>query len=94
MADPINAWLQMAQNKNQNRQQMNQDIAGIGQGLGGTFANIGQIIGEQKKKALLAKIVQAMQTQGAPQQGPPLAPAGTPQPSLTQIPPGQPMSAG
>ena len=70
--DPVSAWLQMAQNKNQNRRQMYGDIAGLGQGLGQGLASIGDIIGEQKKKALLAQIVQAMQTQGAPQQGPPL----------------------
>lgn len=114
--------MQAADRKNQNRQDMNANIAGLGQNLGGALSSIGNMIAEEKKKKIVAQILQAMQTQGAPQQGPPLPPLGTqppipgmgqlppnlsPGPGVpsppggqqsmmpsTQIPPGQPMSAG
>jgi hypothetical protein len=73
MADlsfPWEMFMQSADRQNQNRQQMNQDIAGIGQGLGQTFGNIGQMVGEQKKKAILNQIIAAMRANGLPQQGP------------------------
>jgi len=64
--------------KNRNRQQMNQDIAGLGQGLGNSLAGVAQIIQEQKKKQMVQQLVQAIQTQGAPQQGPQLPGQGQP----------------
>ena len=69
-SNPVDAWLQMAQMKNQNRRQMYGDMAGIGQGLGEGFNSIGQAIGEQKKKALLQQIMQQMKNQQTPIQGP------------------------
>lgn len=80
--------------KARNRQQAYQGIEDIGQGLGQGLTSIGDLIGTIKKKQLMDQIVQAMSQQGAPQQGPPLAPPGTPQPSMSQIPSGQPMTAG
>ena len=74
--NPLNAYMQMAEAKNRNRQQMYQDIAGIGQGIGGTAQSIAQAMKEQKKKQILAKLVQAVQQQGAPQQGPQLPGVG------------------
>src|ERR1700679_2048917 len=87
LGDPIDAWLQMARSKNQNRQQTNQDIAGIGQGLGDTFNSIGSYMQAQKKKQLLQQIVQAMQSQGAPQQGPSLPSQQGPQQPGQSFPP-------
>jgi hypothetical protein len=66
MADPIDAYLQMAEMKNRNRRQMYGDMAGIGQGLGETFGSIGQMIGDQKKKALMQQIMQQMKNQQTP----------------------------
>jgi hypothetical protein len=83
--NPIPYYLQAVQNQNQNRNQMNQDLASLGQGLGQGFNTIRQALQEQKKKQLLAQIVQAMKTQGSPQQGPQMS---------STIPAGQPMSAG
>lgn len=54
----------------QNQQDMNQNIAGLGQALGGSLATIGQSIAAQKHEQTLNQLVQAMRTQGAPQQGP------------------------
>ena len=67
---PFGALIEAIQQKNNNRQQMNKDITGIGQGLGQTGFSIAQIIGEQKKKALMAKLLAQMQSQGQPQLGP------------------------
>lgn len=72
LGDPIQAFLQAAQAKNQNRENMYQNIAGIGQGLGQGLASIGDIIGAAKKKQIMDQISQAMATQGAPNQGPAL----------------------
>jgi hypothetical protein len=74
---PWDMFLKAQQEKNRNAQQMNQDIAGLGQGLGQAAGGIGQIIQQQKQQALMKQLMQAMQTQGAPQQGPPLPPPGT-----------------
>jgi len=67
---PWEMFMQAQQQKNLNRQQMNQDIAGMGQGFGQGLSSIGEMIGEQKKKHILAQLVQAMQAQGKPIQGP------------------------
>lgn len=91
---PWDMFMEANRQKQQNRQNMYQDISGLGQGLGQGIASIGELIGEHKKKAILAQIIAAMGQQGAPQQGPPMAPAGTQQPNMSMIPPGQPMSAG
>ena len=87
LGNPIEAWLQMAQNKNQNTQQMNEDLAGIGQGVGGALGGIGQIIQQKKKQALMQQIVQAIKTQGAPQQGPPMPDQQGPQMPGQSFPP-------
>lgn len=76
LGNPIDAWMQMAQMKNQNRQQMTQDIAGIGQGLGEGFNTIGQAVQDQKKRQVLQQLVQAMKQQGQPMQGPQLPGVG------------------
>jgi hypothetical protein len=92
---PWEMFMQAAQEKNRNRQQMNQDIAGLGYGLGQGLAGIGEAIQQKKRQQILQQLIQQMTTQGDPQQGPPLPPAGTPQQqSMYQVPPGQPMSAG
>lgn len=95
LGNPMEAFLEVARMKNQNRRQSYGDIAGIGYGMGEGLASIGEIIGEQKKKAIVQQLMAAMSQQGAPQQGPPLPMSGTvQQPNLTQIPSGQPMTAG
>lgn len=80
MPDPSFPWqmfLQAQEAKNRNHQQSYQDIQGIGQGLGQGLAAIGQAIQEKKKKDIVNQLLQAMRTQGAPQQGPQM-PAGPP----------------
>ena len=64
------AFLRAQEMKNQNRQQMNQDIAGIGQGLGQGLGAIGQIIQAKRKQKLLNDISNLMSTQGNVIQGP------------------------
>lgn len=86
---PWEMYMQAANAKNQNRQNMYQDIAGIGQGVGESAGAIGEIIQKKKQQDLLKQLIQQMNTQGAPQQGPPLPPQ-----SMGTIPYGQPMSAG
>jgi hypothetical protein len=88
---PLGALIDYPFKKRQaNREDFSQ-AADFGGGIGGS---IGDMIAKYKQDQLIKQIQQLMQTQGAPQQGPPMAPAGTPQPSMSQIPPGQPMSAG
>ncbi len=48
--NPINAYLQAAQLKNQNRQNFNQNLAGFGQSLGQTGTSLGEMITKQKQK--------------------------------------------
>lgn len=66
MDNPIAAYLQAQQLRNQNQQQMYQDIAGIGQG----FNTIGQAIDEQRKKKIVDQLMQAMQNQNQSIRGP------------------------
>lgn len=108
LQSPIEAFMQMQQMRNQNQRNSYQDMAGIGQGLGQGMEAIGNAITEHKKQQvekakhdIVLKLIQQMQTQGAPQQGPPLPPGGMSAPSggglpqsMGMIPPGQPMTAG
>ena len=91
---PWEMFMQAEQAKNQNRRNMYQDIAGLGQGLGEGFNTIGQSMQEEKKKQLLQQIVQAMQQKGQPIPGPQgytppgstgTAPAGQPIDNSNQI---------
>lgn len=68
--NPIDAYLRVAEARNRNRQQANQDMAGIGQGLGESLSAVSQQIQAQKQKQLLNQLMQAMQTQGQVPQGP------------------------
>lgn len=67
---PWAAYAEAQRRQDQNRKDMNQNIAGLGQSLGQDFNTIGQQIQEAKKKEILQQIVTAMQGQGAPEQGP------------------------
>lgn len=91
---PWQMFLGAQQEQNRNQQQMNQDISGIGQGLGAGWGAINQAVKAHQQKQTLQQLMAAMNTNGLPQQGPPMAPMGYPQPNISQIPPGQPMSAG
>jgi hypothetical protein len=92
---PWQLFAQAQQQKNQNQQDMYQNISGIGQGLGNIGDVIGKAVQQQKQKKLMADLVKAMQGQGqpmAPVQGPQgYAPPGA-GPSVVpagQRPPGQ-----
>lgn len=92
---PWSLYLEAQKAQNQNQRNMNQDMQGIGQGLGQGLEGIGQAIQAHKMQQFLQELNQLKQTQGAPQQGPPLPPqGGIPPQSMGQVPPGQPMSAG
>lgn len=78
---PWAAYAEAQRRQDQNRKDMNQNMAGLGQSLGQDFNTIGQQIEEAKKKQILQQIVTAMQNQGAPQQGP--QPEGMTQPPLS-----------
>lgn len=91
---PLEMYLDVQRQKAQNNQDMIGNMAGIGEGLGSAIGSIGEAVKQRQQKQLLDQIIQLMKQQGAPQQGPPMAPAGTPQPSMSQVPPGQPMTAG
>lgn len=71
-----------------------QALGDLGQMIPGMIQMYQKQQEDQKVKALLKQLQDAMSGQGAPQQGPPLAPMGTPQPNTSLIPPGQPMTAG
>jgi len=71
---PWEMFLQAQESKNRNRQDMNQNMASLGQNLGQGFNTIGQSIEERKKKQILDQIVQAMQSQGSSMQGPQMPP--------------------
>jgi hypothetical protein len=98
---PWEMFLQAQGMKNRNQQQMNQDMAGLGQGLGDSIGATAQIIQQQKVKKSINDYIQQMgggqqqpqQQSMAPQQSQQTAGVGGMQ-SPTQIPPGQPMSAG
>lgn len=91
---PFEMFMDAANAKRRSQQQQNQDIIGMGQGMGSIGEAVGSIIQQQKRKQLMGQLIAQMNQQGAPQQGPPMAPAGYPQPNLSKIPPGQPMSVG
>lgn len=82
---PFEMFMQAQDRKNQNAKQMNQDIAGLGQGLGQAAGSIGQMVQEHKKKQVLNQLLAAMSQQGAPQQGPQMSGVG-PLPQGTQGP--------
>lgn len=88
---PLEMFMQAAEAKNRNQQQQNQDIIGIGQGVGAMGGAVGNIIQQQRQKKLMDELLFQMRTNGLPQQGPPMAPQ---QSGTSQVPPGQPMSAG
>lgn len=86
LGNPIEAFIQATQGKNKNQQQMYQDIAGMGQGLGEGLGAIGEAVKAHKQKQLIAQLVQAMQGQGQPMsqiQGPQgyMPPNQTPSPT-------------
>lgn len=87
LSNPIDAYLQAARQQNDNRQQMYQNISGMGQGIGAGFTGVAHAMEEDRKKKLVMQLAQAMQTQGAPQQGPQLpgmpTTSGEPQPPPT-----------
>lgn len=58
--NPINAWLQLAKAKNQNRRQAMADAQGIGENIGQGFNTIGQAIQEQKKKSDWQKTINGL----------------------------------
>lgn len=73
---PWEMFVQAQEAKNRNRQQMYQDMAGIGQSLGQGMNAIGQAVQEKKKRDVLNQLMQAMRSQGAPQQGPQMPGSG------------------
>lgn len=86
---PWEAFFEAQKMKNQNQQNMYQNIAGLGQGLGEGIGAVGQAIQEQQRKKALLKLLQQIQNQNQPQQ-----PSVPPTQSMGTIPPGQPMTAG
>lgn len=88
--NPIDAFLQVGEAKNRNRQQALENIASIGQGLGQGFNTIGQAIQEAKKKQILNQLVQAMQQKGQPIPGPQGYVPPNQGPASTAVPAGQP----
>jgi hypothetical protein len=72
--NPMEAYLEAARQKRQNQQDMIQNLALGGQGIGEGLGSIGQAIKDRQHKDVLDQIVQAMKTQGAPAQGPQMAP--------------------
>lgn len=68
--NPIDAYLRVAEAKNRNRQQANQDLGSIGQTLGQGMGQIGQMVQAQKQKQLLDQLMMAMKSNGQIPQGP------------------------
>lgn len=92
---PWQMFMEAQRQKNQNQQNMEQNIAGIGEGFGQSMGAIGEAVKQQKQKQLLSQLVKAMQGQGqplAPVQGPQgYVPPGAGASAIPagQVPPGQ-----
>lgn len=68
---PWQAFLEAANARNQNRQQMYQDIAGLGQGLGQGIGAVGETIAKRKQEQQLKALIdQLMKGQGGQPQTP------------------------
>lgn len=69
---PWELFGQVGQARNQNRQNMYQDIAGLGQGLGGTLGAVAKFKQQQELKALIDKLLRPQGQTQQPVQGPQL----------------------
>lgn len=89
LGNPLDAYMQMAQMRNKNQQDMVQNISGIGEGLGQGISGITEAMQAKKKQDTLKQLLAAMRGQGAPQEGPQNA---TPDPAIVgpagYVPPG------
>jgi len=85
---PLDLYLQVQQEKNRNRQNMYQDMAGIGQGLGQGLGAIGDAMKTHQLKKLVEQMIKSQQQPGQP---PPTAGIGGVQTAPPQQPQMDPM---
>jgi hypothetical protein len=92
MADPTFDWglfLQAQRQNAQNKQNMYQNIAGLGQNLGQGLSDIGKAMQERKKQAIVNQLVQAVKNSSTPVQGPAGYTPPNQGPGSTAVPAGQ-----